>query len=480
MAGNTSTLTFAGDATALQRAAQQAQQATTGVARNVQDSSAQMREAGQQSQTYGQRLGNLGATADGLSAAFTEAGGSLQTLVDFQQRGAVRAAAHARSLAAVQQAGLDASQAQRDLAQSVIDFGQSVTDGKRAALEIEKAQRDYTDAVQEFGPGSIEAREALLDIEDAQHAVRQAAEDGMQATEDGMQANQDAKNAMLDLADAQRELANSEGLGGLASEVQAYASVASAATGTLMLMAMAYNAVNVAALSSAAGQAVSRIATLAGAAATAVATAAQWLWNIAMTANPIGLIIVAIGALVAAIVWIATQTTWFQDLWNWIWGKIGDPVKAAWQWIQDSAAAVWAYLTALPGKLGNAFSAVWGFITAPFRAAFNFVADAWNNTIGRLSWTVPGWVPGVGGMSISAPRLPKFHTGGVVPGAPGEEVLAVLQAGETVTPAGGSAPVTILIDSGGSRLDDLLVAILARAVGQRGGNVQAVLGGARG
>jgi hypothetical protein len=474
MAGNVSTLTFAGDATALQRAAKQAQQATTGVAQNVKESSDQMRAAGQRAQTYGERLGNLGATADGLSSAFGEAGGSLQTLIDFQQRGAVRAAAHARSLAAVEQAGLDASQAQRDLSQSVLDFGQSVTDGKRASLEIEKAQRDYTEAVKEFGPGSIEAREALLDIEDAQHAVKQAAEDGKQATEDGSQAMRSGKDAALDMADAQRELASTEGLGGLAAEVQSYASVASAATGTVLLLAMAYNAVNVAALRSAAGQAVSRVATLAGAAASAVATAAQWLWNVAMTANPIGLIIVAIGALVAAIVWIATQTTWFQDLWDGIWGKIGDPVKAAWDWIQDSAGAVWAYLTGLPGKLGSAFSAVRGFITAPFRAAFNFVADAWNNTIGRLSWTVPGWVPGIGGSNISAPRLPKFHAGGVIPGAPGEEVLAVLQAGETVLPSGASAPVIIEIKADGSRASEILLYLIRDAIEVRGGTASVV------
>jgi hypothetical protein len=54
---------------------------------------------------------------------------------------------------------------------------------------------------------------------------------------------------------------------------------------------------------------------LGGAAAMGIATAAQWLWNAAMTANPIGLIIVAIGALVGAIIWVATQTTFFQDAW---------------------------------------------------------------------------------------------------------------------------------------------------------------------
>ena len=40
-----------------------------------------------------------------------------------------------------------------------------------------------------------------------------------------------------------------------------------------------------------------------------VATAAQWLWNAAMTANPIGVIIMAIAAVIAAIVYFSTSTS---------------------------------------------------------------------------------------------------------------------------------------------------------------------------
>jgi hypothetical protein len=50
-----------------------------------------------------------------------------------------------------------------------------------------------------------------------------------------------------------------------------------------------------------------KIATIAQTAATAVATAAQWLWNVAMDANPIGLVIIAIAALIAVIVLLVTH-----------------------------------------------------------------------------------------------------------------------------------------------------------------------------
>lgn len=61
--------------------------------------------------------------------------------------------------------------------------------------------------------------------------------------------------------------------------------------------------------------------------------------------------------------------------------------------------------------------------------------------------------------------IPQFHSGGVMPGAPGSEGLALLQAGETILPpgAGGGAPVVIQYNGGSglgrwflSELEELL------------------------
>jgi hypothetical protein len=82
-----------------------------------------------------------------------------------------------------------------------------------------------------------------------------------------------------------------------------------------------------------------------------------------------------------------------------------------------------------------------------------------------------------GGVVSSNDRPPKFHDGGVMPGAPGTEGLAVLQAGEVVSPAGaGSGPTVIQFRSDGTRAGDLLVEILSQAIDIRGGNVQIALG----
>jgi len=267
-----------------------------------------------------------------------------------------------------------------------------------------------------------------------------------------------------------------------------------------------------------------RVASMAVRAATIAWTAVQWLLNVALTANPIGIIIVAIAALIAIIVLIATKTTWFQDLWNAIWGVIGEPVKAVWNWIKKNWPLLLAIITGpiglavlfivknwdkivsafkaavkfvkdawragidwvmgkarklgefildIPGRIKSGFSRLKDIILAPFRAAFNAVSRAWNSTIGSLSWSVPSWVPGIGGNTISAPRLPEFHRGGVMPGS--GEGLAVLQGGEGVftreqmAALGGLGGTTVIeLRGDGTRAADLLVELIRESVRVRG------------
>jgi len=74
---------------------------------------------------------------------------------------------------------------------------------------------------------------------------------------------------------------------------------------------------------------------LGSAIATGVMTAAQWLLNAALTANPIGIVVVAVAALVGAIILIATKTTWFQTAWQYMTSSLA----AAWQWLWNSVLA---------------------------------------------------------------------------------------------------------------------------------------------
>jgi hypothetical protein len=169
--------------------------------------------------------------------------------------------------------------------------------------------------------------------------------------------------------------------------------------------------------------------------------------------------VVGIVALVAVIVLIAKKTDWFSRAW-----------RASWSWIKSAAADTWNFLKKIPGWIGSAFSKVASFILAPYKAAFNGIARAWNATVGRLSWSVPGWVPFIGGNTISVPQLPTFHAGGVVPGPVGSPQVALLQGGEVVqsrASAGGGNVVPI--GSDGTRMGDALIQIIKDSVSRKGG-----------
>jgi len=93
---------------------------------------------------------------------------------------------------------------------------------------------------------------------------------------------------------------------------------------------------------------------LAVAAATKVWAGVQWLLNVAMDANPIGLVIAAVVALVAGIVWIATKTTWFQTIWKGLtiaFGWLVDAGKVVIGWVKEHWPLLLALLT---GPIGLA------------------------------------------------------------------------------------------------------------------------------
>jgi phage-related minor tail protein len=173
--------------------------------------------------------------------------------------------------------------------------------------------------------------------------------------------------------------------------------------------------------------------------------AIQVVLNLALWTSPITWIVLGIIALVAAVVLIATKTDWFQRLWG-----------AAWGGIKAQAARTMDFLQGLPGKIGSAFAKVGGLISAPFKAGFNAISRFWNSTVGKLSFTVPGWVPGMGGNGFSMPNLPQLAKGGTalaagmaIVGENGPE-LAYLGRGATIQPldrggAGGGISVLRLI-----------------------------------
>jgi hypothetical protein len=430
MAGNTATFEFAGDASKLQAAAKRATAATDDVGKAAKAAGDGMGQAAKGAGDFTTRAGKLGAAVDGASTAIGDAAGTLQALADAQDFARAKSARLERAQNDVRQAQEDMNQAMIDGKQAVVDLGQVEIDKEQADLDAAVALKDYNEAVKEHGANSLEARQASLDLKQANQDLAQAYVDEEQYRADANQALIDGKDAQLNMNDAMRE-ANPPQLQEWADQMNMVAPLLQGLVGVVALV-----------------------------------TAAQWAWNAAQYASPTTWIIVAIVALIAVIVLIATKTDWFQRAW-----------RNSWNWIKSAAKNTWDWLKQVPGWIGTAFGKVANFITAPFRWAFNYIASAWNNTIGRLSWTVPGWVPGIGGNTISVPNIPKFHSGGVVPGAPGSEMLAVLQAGETVTPAGrssggGGGWVPVRFEQ--AALEALLIETIQRGMGRRGGRAVAL------
>lgn len=194
-------------------------------------------------------------------------------------------------------------------------------------------------------------------------------------------------------------------------------------------------------------------------------TVAQWLWNVAMSANPIGLIIIAIAALVAIIIIAYKRSETFRKIVDgafrgiaavvkWWWENIVKRYFAFWQaaiglavdaakWLWDqvkrrfaaakaifSAVVGWVnnmwtqardrfqrivdFVRGIPGKIRSGLSTLRDRLMAPFRAAFNAVASLWNRSLGRIRFTVPDWVPKMGGRGWSFPQMPMLAEGGIV------------------------------------------------------------------
>jgi hypothetical protein len=178
------------------------------------------------------------------------------------------------------------------------------------------------------------------------------------------------------------------------------------------------------------------------------------------------------------------------DAFVWISDNVLPPLVDALDWIADNVipplSDVITFLTdeVIP-PLGDAFEGIGKIVDRVFKVVPAAIKTAINAVIG----TVNGIIRAINSISIhvSIPNplggefrldwngvnlgyIPYLHTGGVVPGMPGTNVLAMLQAGERVTPAGDGAGVTVVVNGniyGVSGLDELvgLLAIRLRALG---------------
>ena len=159
-----------------------------------------------------------------------------------------------------------------------------------------------------------------------------------------------------------------------------------------------------------------------------IATVATAAFNAVLAANPITLVIIAIVALVAALVLAYKR---FESV-----RKIVDNVfQFVTKAVKGSVDAIKSYFETILGV---------------YKSIFNGIAKLWNNTVGKLSFSVPDWVPFIGGKGFDVPNIPMLAEGGIV----SSPTLAMIgEAGpEAVIPLdryrGGGGNYTINVNGG--------------------------------
>lgn len=110
--------------------------------------------------------------------------------------------------------------------------------------------------------------------------------------------------------------------------------------------------------------------------------------------------------------------------------------SAAWEAVKDAVRLGVDFVLYLLGGIGErikgALAGLAELIIAPFRTAFNAIADLWNKTIGSLSFEFPWWIPELGGRRIDVPDIPQFSAFGasltvvMPPGSDGYDVTRQL------------------------------------------------------
>lgn len=174
---------------------------------------------------------------------------------------------------------------------------------------------------------------------------------------------------------------------------------------------------------------------------------------------------------------VTTALRLFQGLAEFLSNVFAGDWAAAWASVQNTVTDVWA---GIQSTVRGAVNGVIGFVNGMLRgvaAGINAVAAALNS----LSFTVPDWVPGIGGSrfgvsigTVTAPQIPMLASGGVIR----QPTLAMMgeYAGAGSDPeiaAPQSAIAQAVSDANGDVVDAVLTAAqqIIEAIRENGGEI---------
>ena len=148
-------------------------------------------------------------------------------------------------------------------------------------------------------------------------------------------------------------------------------------------------------------------------------SAAQWALDAAMSANPIVLVVLALIALAAALIWAYQNVDWFRAMVDNAWQSIVTFAQQIYSFISGALSGLMSAIAAagawLVGRVSASFSAIWSIIsaamnlwnqaTAKARAIANMIGNAFSGIQGLLQSAFNGVTH-----TITAPFMNAYNT----------------------------------------------------------------------
>jgi len=161
---------------------------------------------------------------------------------------------------------------------------------------------------------------------------------GLEAVGEKADASEQRIMGMKDTVDGVATIMKGPGEQGLASYLQGWADLASGIANFVIPAMSSFTTANArAAISTAA----SKVAMVATSAATKAWAAAQWVLNAALSANPFGLVVIAVAALVAGIIIAYKKSETFREIVQ----AAAKGAQEAFGWVLDKVKDLWACIS---------------------------------------------------------------------------------------------------------------------------------------
>lgn len=149
-----------------------------------------------------------------------------------------------------------------------------------------------------------------------------------------------------------------------------------------------------------------------------VATAAQWLLNVAMAANPIGLVVIAIGALIAIFVLAYNKCEPFKNL-----------VDKLWQILKTSVVGAFDAVSNAISTVVDWFKTAWDWVKKLIDKLTSFELPSWIPFVGAdmaMTFTAAGTTASAGTHASTAPAINVTVNGALDPESVARQIRRIL------------------------------------------------------